>query len=333
MFSSIATYHPDDDDDDDDFRGFQDDDDDAKFHGFASSDDIVDVAVSCDGTWQKRGHRSQYEVQAAISAVTGKVIDYEIESRFCKNCQSHSSWDRGSENYREWKASHVENCSLTYAGSSNSMKTHGAVVMWCRSLEHHKLRYTTFIGDGDSSAYRSVVAANPYGDDVTITVGFVGHVQKRMGTQLRRLWMEHKDLAIPLPSGTVRKGVKGQRRLTADLVNKLQNYYGMAIRSNLGNKFGMVSAIAAIFGHHSNNHTFCPPGAYTWCKYMRGDPTYKEKDTQKEVFELMEPVFLRLSDDALLDRLQCGDTQNSNESLHSLIWKRRRNIYRRLSKL
>ena len=36
----------------------------------------------------------------------------------------------------------------------------------------------------------------------------------------------------------------------------------------------------------------------------------------------MEPVFLRLSDDDLLDRVQRGDTQNSNESLHSLIWKR-----------
>ncbi|XP_062511786.1 uncharacterized protein LOC134187650 [Corticium candelabrum] len=233
--------------------------------------------------FMKRGHQSLYGVQAAISAVTGKVIDYEIESRFCKNCQSHSSWDRGSENYREWKASHVENCSLTYTGSSNSMETHGAVIMWCCSLEHYKLRYTTFIGDGDSSAYRSVVAANPYGDDVTITKSdCIGHVQKRMGTQLRRLWTEHKDLAIPLPSGTVRKGIKGQCRLTADLINKLQNYYGMAIRSNLGNKYKMVSAIAAIFGHHSNDHTFCPPGDDSWCKYLRRDPTYKDKDIQKK---------------------------------------------------
>ena len=103
MFSSIATYHPDGDDDDDDddddgddFRGFHDDEDDAEFHGFASSDDIFDVTVSCDGTWQKRGHQSLYGVQAAISAVTGRVIDYEIESHFGKNCQSHSSWDRGS---------------------------------------------------------------------------------------------------------------------------------------------------------------------------------------------------------------------------------------------
>ena len=36
----------------------------------------------------------------------------------------------------------------------------------------------------------------------------------------------------------------------------------------------------------------------------------------------MEPVFERLSDEDLLERLQRGDTQNSNEALHSLIWRR-----------
>ena len=40
------------------------------------------------------------------------------------------------------------------------------------------------------------------------------------------------------------------------------------------------------------------------------------------MLHLIEPVFERLSDEELLERLQRGDTQNSNESLHSHIWKR-----------
>ena len=36
----------------------------------------------------------------------------------------------------------------------------------------------------------------------------------------------------------------------------------------------------------------------------------------------MEPVFERLSDEDLLERLQRGDTQNSNDALHSLSWRR-----------
>ena len=49
---------------------------------------------------------------------------------------------------------------------------------------------------------------------------------------------------------------------------------------------------------------------------------YVPKEIQPEVLEHMEPVFERLSDEDLLERLQRGDTQNSNEALHSLIWRR-----------
>ena len=181
-----------------------------------------------------------------------------------------------------------------------------------------------FISEGNYSAFRTVTAAKPYGDDVTITKSdCIGHVQKRMGTELRRLWTEHKGVQIRLPSGEyVRKGLKGKNRLTADLVNKLQNYYGIAIRSHIGDKPGMITAITAIFCHHANDHSYCPPGESSWCKYNRGDPSYAPKEIWPEVLELMEPVFERLSDEDLLERVQRGDTQNSNESLHSLIWRR-----------
>ena len=166
--------------------------------------------------------------------------------------------------------------------------------MWGRSLELHKLRYRTWIGDSDSSAFRSVTFAKPYGEDVTITNSdCIWHVQKHMGTHLRRLWTEHKDLVIPLPCGdSVRKGLKGQYRLMADLVNKLQNYYGMAIRSQIGDKPGMIRAILAIYFHHANNHSYCPSGDDSWCKFNRKDPQYKPKEIQEEVLDLMELVCL-----------------------------------------
>ena len=47
-----------------------------------------------------------------------------------------------------------------------------------------KLRFTTFIGDGDSKAFANLVAIKPYGD---VKHECVGHVQKRMGTALRTL--------------------------------------------------------------------------------------------------------------------------------------------------
>ncbi|XP_065660932.1 uncharacterized protein LOC136084596 [Hydra vulgaris] len=42
---------------------------------------IVDVAVSCDGTWQRRGYSSNNGVVSVISMETGKVIDVEAMNK------------------------------------------------------------------------------------------------------------------------------------------------------------------------------------------------------------------------------------------------------------
>ena len=47
MTNSIFVYHLSDDSDDDD-----------KFIGFATTNEVIDVAVSTDVTWQKRGHQA-----------------------------------------------------------------------------------------------------------------------------------------------------------------------------------------------------------------------------------------------------------------------------------
>ena len=40
-----------------------------------SDDDVLDVAVSYDGTWQKRGHTWNHGIGAVISVETGEVLD------------------------------------------------------------------------------------------------------------------------------------------------------------------------------------------------------------------------------------------------------------------
>ena len=50
----------------------------------------------------------------------------------------------------------------------------------------------------------------------------VGHVQKQVGTALLKLKKENK-------------GLGGKGKLTDALIDRLQNYYGIAIRSNVGN--------------------------------------------------------------------------------------------------
>jgi hypothetical protein len=153
------------------------------------------------------------------------------------------NWDRKTEKYKQWKEAHEPKCNINFKGTSNSMEAFGAKNMWCRSLEKHNLRYTIYIGDGDSSSYKGICEAKPYGDDIKIEKSdCTGHVQKRMGTALRELIAScKKQIVIPTPEGCKgRTGITGRNGLTGKVINQMQNYYGMAIRSNIGNKDRMT---------------------------------------------------------------------------------------------
>lgn len=47
----------------------------------------INIGVSYDGSWQKRGFTSKYGVGCVIEVVTGLVIDYEVISKYCRVCQ------------------------------------------------------------------------------------------------------------------------------------------------------------------------------------------------------------------------------------------------------
>ena len=72
----------------------------------------------------------------------------------------------------------------------------------------------------------------------------VGHVQKGMGRSLREY--KRKNRGSKLSDG---KTVGRSERLTDEVVDKIQNFYGQAIRNNRGDLEGMKNDIWAIYGH------------------------------------------------------------------------------------
>ena len=67
------------------------------------------------------------------------------------------------------------------------MEAHGAVALWKRSLDYN-LRYLTFIEDRDSKSFKGVSETEPYGPKYKVEKSdCVGHVQKRMGSALRKV--------------------------------------------------------------------------------------------------------------------------------------------------
>ena len=115
---------------------------------------IACVSVSVEETWQKSGHSTKLGVVFVISVETGEILDYEVKSICCHECKEHTSWDVESEKYKEWKESH--DCQIDHKGSSEKMEAVAAVEIFSRSIEKRKLKYTTFVGDGNSSSFGRV---------------------------------------------------------------------------------------------------------------------------------------------------------------------------------
>ncbi|GBN04481.1 hypothetical protein AVEN_129694-1 [Araneus ventricosus] len=147
-----------------------------------------------------------------------------------------------------------------------------------------------------------------------------------MGTRLRKLKkdMKRKKLADG-------KTIGGRGRLTDELIKKLTTYYGNAIRKNKNNLFSMRKDIWAIWMHFVSTdadpqHHFCPTGENSWCKYNQAKfknslEKFKHKSSvPRAVMDMIKPIFKALSNPTLLKRCLGGKTQNTNESLNSLIW-------------
>jgi len=275
-----------------------------------------DISVALDGTWQKRGYVSLNGVVTATSFDTGKVIDLQIYSKYCRCPMRHDNLHKGD-------------CSANFNGTSGAMEVAGAKAIFERSLIKHNLRYINYLGDGDSKAYSEVVAASPYGSDVEITkLECVGHVQKRMGTRLRTLKM--KSTKLKLSDG---KGLSGKNRLTDATILQIQKYYGLAIKRNLNDAMKMKHDIWAEYFHlmsdnENPQHGLCPEGIDSWCKFRTAEATAKGYDHTSHlhiapaVMERIKPIFKDLADTNLLQRCVHGHTQNPNESVNNIIWSR-----------
>ncbi|KAJ4426099.1 hypothetical protein ANN_26908 [Periplaneta americana] len=139
------------------------------------------------------------------------------------------------------------------------MEMEAAITLWKRS-EQFGLRYITVLSDGDAKTWTRLNLEKPYGPKIPIEKEeCVNHVGKRLGTALR-------GARTNLQAQGIRVGGKGFGALKNSTINKLQNYYVRAIRSNTGDLHAMKTAVLATLFHCMSTdkkpqHTKCPPGS------------------------------------------------------------------------
>ena len=94
----------------------------------------------------------------------------------------------------------------------------------------------------------------------------------------------------------------------------------------------MKRAIAAVLVHccesnaPNSRHMFCENEEGTWCKHQeakREGKNYVEKPGIPLVIKkVIEPIFSDLSKDELLEKCLHEKTQNNNEAINVIIWKK-----------
>ncbi|GFT86970.1 CCHC-type domain-containing protein [Trichonephila clavipes] len=207
---------------------------------------IVECGISVDGTWQRRGYSSMNGCVAALSVDTGKVVDIEIMSSYCPTCRKISKMPRSIESETLQQIT----CHSNFQGSALKMEAVGATRIFQRSIVKRGLKYAHYYGDGDSKGFISV--KDTYGKDSVTKYECIGHVQKRVDVRLRKLKSKNKNLS-------------GKGKLTDSFIDRLENYYGIAVRSNVGNLSGLQQNVIAALFHCSSSvekpiHGQCPIG-------------------------------------------------------------------------
>ena len=100
---------------------------------------ILDVDVSFDCSWMRRGHKSHIGIRFAVEVNLLMVLDLDVLCIKCRQCNTKKTHE----------------CQKNLHGTSGGMEAETAVRIWSR-ITGYKMRFTTFIVDGDSSTYNAV---------------------------------------------------------------------------------------------------------------------------------------------------------------------------------
>lgn len=305
-----------------------------------------EITVSGDGSWSKRGFTSLLGIVSLIGKYSNKILDVIVKSSVCKACEKWSGKEKSDE-YAAWYDEHQENCTANHEGSAGKMEVDGIIEMFKRSEECLGVKYTKYIGDGDTKTFKNLLEEDPYnGDPVIEKLECVLHVKKRMYRRVKeakkllnqyakakkQLEAAGNEKAGKQSAPKKKKEIKPKTMLlTNKIMLKLSTYYGLAIMRNINSLEEMKKAVWATFYHITSTdenpqHHYCPEGETSWCQYQQLKADNKE-DTfihpptfDEEVIKVLKPIYEDLSDDSILKRCLGGNTQNNNESFNNCVW-------------
>ena len=135
---------------------------------------------------------------------------------------------RRTDAFEEFMYTHENECEINHEGSAGAMEAKGVVTCFSSSVEKYNLRYTQYLGDGDTKSFLEVVKINPYNGTAVNKLECIGHIQKRVGSRLLKMrkMVNLRNFMKSDHDGdntNSKQKKKKMIRLTDKNINKLQN--------------------------------------------------------------------------------------------------------------
>ena len=113
---------------------------------------IPAITVIVDGGWSKRAHKHSYNANSGVAIIIGaatkKLLYIGVRNKYCSACTRNIPRDK-----------HV--CFRNWSESSSEMETDIILEGFLEAERVHGVRYTKFIGDGDSSVHSTLLQNVP----------------------------------------------------------------------------------------------------------------------------------------------------------------------------
>ena len=139
------------------------------------------ITVILDSGWCKRTHKHSYNVKSGVGVIigkeTGKILFLGVRNKFCSLCSC-------ANNLNQHPAKHT--CFRNWNTSSSAMETDIILEGFLKYETQHGLHYISFIGDGDSSVYPTLILSVPWGYVIT-KIECANHCIKCYRTALEKL--------------------------------------------------------------------------------------------------------------------------------------------------
>ena len=111
------------------------------------------ITVVVDGGWSKRthehSHNAKFRVAIIIGLETGKLLHLGVRNKYCSVCAVAENQPQEHDCYKNWD------------GPSSSMETDLILEGFKITESKYGLRYTKFVGDGDSTVHPTLIAEVP----------------------------------------------------------------------------------------------------------------------------------------------------------------------------